>query len=274
MQLGACTWSIDRDDPVNALRIIGCELGLRVAQVGLFGATAVRDADVEAIRNAAIEADVHIVGFFVGFDGEDYSSIKHLADTGGFAPDTEYPDRLRMVLDVADRANALSCRDMIVHAGTVPESETGTLYEKLVKRTVEVLSELEQRGWRLLLETGRESAKTLARFLEDVGSANVAVNFDSGNFVVMSTDNPPTAVNVLRDHVAGVHLKDAVASSEGDASFGRPAPLGAGDAQIPRVLSKLRIVGYDGPLLIECQRDIGGATSVGLAADYVRSMLG
>ena len=70
-----------------------------------------------------------------------------------------------------------------------------------------------------------------------------------------------------------VHVKDAVRSSRPGVDYGRPAPLGAGDVQIARVVSKLRATGYGGPLLIECDTRETGPDAIRNAAEYLRSLL-
>lgn len=273
-KLGVCTWSVDRDDPLRALRIIGGELGLRVAQVGLFGSDCVEQADSQAIERAAAAADVELAGLFVAFDGEDYASIQSIAATGGFMPDDEYAVRKRLVFRAAELTIAWPCRDVILHVGTVPDGRDSSAYDKLLARTREVSMGVESRGCRLLLETGREPARTLHAFLGDLDRPNIAVNFDTGNFVVYGSDRPDVAAVALRDVIAAVHIKDALGSMQAGFSFGRPAAVGLGDANIPRVLSKLRAGAFQGPLLIECQRELGGVAAVALAVEYVRSMIG
>jgi sugar phosphate isomerase/epimerase len=70
-----------------------------------------------------------------------------------------------------------------------------------------------------------------------------------------------------------VHLKDAVRSPKPGIEYGRATPLGAGDADVPRVLSKLRAAGYAGPLLIELSADQAGTPGLQNAASYLRTML-
>lgn len=296
-EIGVCSWSIDRADVLRSLEVAGMQLGLRAVQIGFFSEQAVRCADADAIRRTAAKAGVTLVGAFVGFEREDYASIERIAATGGFAFDDEYGLRLAVTRDVAKLMGLCALRQpagprgltpdkattrqgqapaarLAIHVGTVPTDIDSPLYAKLVSRTGEVADILAEHNVRLLLETGRESAETLDRFIDSVERKNVGVNFDPANFVVYGTDGPVGAVSKLKDRIENVHMKDALRSDLPGRKYGRPAALGSGDAGIPRVLSKLRETGYRGPLLIECGAGHTGPDAVRDAAEHLRSMIG
>ncbi len=285
-EIGVCSWSIDRADVLRSLEVAGIQLGLRAVQIGFFSEQAVRRADADVIHRTAAKAGVTLVGAFVGFEREDYASIERIAATGGFAFDDEYGLRLAVTRDVAKLMGASALRQtagprglkpaarLAIHVGTVPTDIDSPLYAKLVSRTGEVADILAEHNVRLLLETGRESAETLDRFIDSVGRKNVGVNFDPANFVVYGTGGPVGAVSKLKDRIENVHMKDALRSDQPRRKYGRPAALGSGDAGIPRVLSKLRETGYRGPLLIECGAGHTGPDAVRDAAEHLRSMIG
>ncbi len=271
--LGCCSWSVDRTDVVLALERIGSELQVRNAQIGFFTSAALQQADVGNIRRAAESSRVHIVGVFVGFDGEDYTSIARLGETGGFASDDAYPARREAFQRAVTIAAALGGGHITVHAGTIPAPPHSPIYHRLVERVREAAAAAAERGLRLLLESGREPADRLLGFLNNLDRANLGVNFDAGNFVLYGTDDPVSAIPKLKGRIECVHLKDAVRSPKPGIEYGRSTPLGAGDANIPRVLSKLRAAGYSGPHLIELSADLASAQGLQNAVTFLRSML-
>jgi len=274
LAIGVCGWCIDRHDARQSVEVAGRDLGLRIAQIGFFTEQAVRTADAATIVEAARVSDVKLVGTFIAFEGEDYASISRIAETGGFLPDDYYPARLAITRAITDFAASVGCSSVSVHAGTVPRDANSPDYRKLVVRVGEVAGYAASRGIRLLLETGRESTDALLRFISTVDRRNVGVNFDPGNFITYGTDDPVAAVTKLKSRIDLVHLKDAVRSGRPGVEYGCPAPLGAGDVQIARVISKLRATGYHGPLLIECDIREAGLDAIRNAADYLRTMLG
>lgn len=270
--LGYCTWTVARANPRAAIERVGAIDGLRAVQVGVFSKSALTEADPAAVRSAAERAGVSIVGFFFGFEGEDYQSIASIAATGGLAPDQFVNERLALLDSAAAMTRALGAPSLSIHAGTISEDNASESHRKLVDRARSAAEIAARHGLKLLLETGRESAAALSRFMVDVGAPNLAVSFDPANFVIYGTDDPVKAVTALRDRIELAHLKDATRSPRPGVTYGAKAPFGTGDVMIPRVLSKLRAVGYSGPLLLEIDpgEELGGLCD---AISYLRSML-
>lgn len=272
-QIGICGWTLDRGDALRSIELAAAG-GFGALHLGFFSEAAVRGADASALGVAAARWGVRVVSTFAAFEREDFTSIAHVAASGGYMSDAEWPHRLEMTRRVGEIAASLGCPSVAVHAGTVPRDVESAAYVKLRDRTREAADVLGSVGLRLLLETGRESAAAVRGFIDAIGAGNVGINFDPGNFVVYGADDPVRAVGVLGDVMDVVHVKDARGSGVPGVSFGRPAPLGSGDANIPRVLSKLRIAGFGGPLLIEENTRALGMESVPAAKEYLSSMLG
>ena len=270
--LGYCTWTVNRSDPRAAIERVGATTELHVVQVGVFSKSALKAADPEAIQSAAKKAGVSIVGFFLGFEDEDYQSIASIAATGGLGPDHLIDERLSVLESAAAMTRALGAPSLSIHAGTIPEDESSEARRRLVARARNAAEIAARYSLELLLETGRESAAVLSRFIDDVGMPHVAVSFDPANFVVYGTDDPVKAVGILRNHIDLVHLKDATRSPNPGVIYGARAPFGTGDVMVPRVLSKLRASGYSGPLLLEINlgEDLAALNS---ASNYIHSMV-
>ena len=126
---------------------------------------------------------------------------------------------------------------------------------------------------RLLLETGREPASVLFEFTTTLDRENVGVSFDVGNFVIYGTGEPVQEIRTLGKHIDLVHVKDAFRSNEPGDAFGQRALVGEGDANIARVLSRLRAIGFAGPILLEASAARDGASEIRAALAYLRSML-
>lgn len=272
LEIGICSWSIDRHDVVRAIETAEAQLELTAVQVGFFGEDALRAADPEVIKRTAERSNVTLVGSFLAFDGEDYSSIESIARSGGYGPDGDYAARISMTRLAARTTAAMGCDRLSLHLGTLPAECPSPLHAKLADRVREASDFCAEFGLRLLVETGRESADTLNVFLDDVDRRNVGVNFDAANFVVYGTNEPVRALSTLKDRIELVHIKDATRSAQPGVDFGRPAALGMGDTDIARVLSELRVARYAGPILIECGSMGVGVECASDAAAYLRSL--
>ena len=273
LTLGVCSWAIDRHDVRRAIEVVGTVPGLQAVQVGFFTERAVQTADPIAIAKTAKDAGVSLTSSFLAFEDEDYGSIHRIAETGGLGWDEVFEKRLAIIRDVAALSAEMGCRAVAMHIGTVPPDSEHQLYVNLLARTRITVDLLSENNLVLHLETGRETADTLLRFLQEVDRPNIGVNFDPGNFVIYGTGHPVDALVHLQHHVEVVHLKDAVDALRPRVDFGQPAPLGTGDACIARIIGRLRALKSVAPLLIECSRRDAGEETVRSAADYLKSML-
>lgn len=273
LAIGACTWSINRKEPIASIQVAADRYGVRVVHLGFFDEQTLAATSAGAVREAAQRAGVEISSTFAAFPGEDYRNIETVAQTGGYLPDELFGARLEMTRRVADLTVELGVRSVAIHVGTVPDDATCDAYKKLANRAGQAADLLADRGLILLLETGRESAQTLNRFIDAVGRGNVAVNFDPGNLVLYGADDPVRAVTTLGRRIQHVHLKDAVGSDQPGITFGTEVTLGTGEASIPGVVSKLRAGGYDGPLVVERTAGRGDAGGLRESIDYLRSLL-
>ncbi len=273
LEVGVCGWCLDRHDLIHSIEVASRQLAVSCMQIGFFTTDDLRAVDANTVASAAEAVGMSLVGSFVGFDGEDYSSIERIALTGGFTADETYAARLVMTRVAAEVTRILGGRSLAMHAGTIPSDAKSPLFTKLVARIREVADILEECGLRLLLETGSEPADIFLDFLNALEGQNIGVNFDPGNFIVYGTDEPAQAFSKLKQRVENVHLKDAVRSARPGIEYGRAVPLGLGDAQIPRIVSTLRLSGYAGPLLVEipAREDV---RNIRCAIDDLRAMIG
>ena len=91
--------------------------------------------------------------------------------------------------------------------------------------------------------------------------------------VLYGAGEPVEAVDLLRDRIAHCHMKDATWSSQPGKTWGQEVPLGDGDADIPRVVSRLRAVGYRGPLVIEREAGNNRLGDIRYGAELLESLL-
>ena len=273
MQIGVCSWCIDRQDPSRAIEAARWELELAAVQVGFFSSDVAERCDPAALAEHARAHDVALVGTFAAFEREDYSSVSAIKATGGLLPDATYPERLAMLRQVCALSRKLNCGNVGIHLGTVPEDAASAVHARLRDRLIDAADLCAEFGQRLSLETGREPVAALIRLIEAADRDNVGVSFDPANLFVYASDEPVNAVPKLRGLIDFVHIKDAVRPQSPGLSLGRQVAIGTGDVDVPRVVSKLRASGYAGPLLIETNLGGSNLQTLRAAAAYLRSML-
>ena len=106
-----------------------------------------------------------------------------------------------------------------------------------------------------LFETGQETPVTLLRAINDIGTGNLGINLDTGNLILYGKANPLDALDVFGKYVMDLHVKDGHYPTDGW-KLGREVAVGEGKADFPRIIARLKELGYDGALTIE--REISG----------------
>lgn len=273
LQIGVCTWSLNREDVREAVTAARDQLGLSLVQVGFFGEGIPTESEDAGIADFLASSGVEVSATCAGFEGEDYSSIAAIRETGGYAPDATFEERFAKTCRVRDLTAKLGVGMFTVHVGFIPEDRSEAKYAVMLERVGRVADALGERGITLTMETGQESAETLACFLGDLRRGNVRVNFDPGNMILYGVGEPVEALSALRDRVAHVHVKDALWAKRPGVEWGTEVMPGDGDADIPRVISKLRAGGYGGPLVIEREiQRAGGLGELKEAVSFLASM--
>jgi len=255
-QIGVCSWSLKQPDVPAALTAARDELGLRLVQIGVFGPGSI-PKDAQAIREAVARTGVEISATCAGFPGESYASIARIAETGGYGPAEQFEERLDHTRRMAELTAALGVRMMTTHIGFVPHDPATPEFSAMVDRLKRVCEVMAAHDLILTMETGQEPAEVLREFIGRVGFENIRVNFDPANMITYGAGDPIAAVGVLGDQIAHVHCKDGVRSAQPGVEWGREVPLGEGEVDFPAFITKLREIGYAGPLVIERE---GGPT--------------
>jgi sugar phosphate isomerase/epimerase len=122
-----------------------------------------------------------------------------------------------------------------------------------------VVSHCQANGQLFLYETGQETPVTLLRAIQDVGLDNQGVNLDTANLILYGKGNPVDALDVIGNHVRGIHAKDGFYPTD-PRHLGKEVPIGQGKADFPRVIKRLKELGYRGPITIE--REISGPQQI------------
>jgi hydroxypyruvate isomerase len=175
------------------------------------------------------------------------------------------PDRVsefqRGVFQAIDYAGALGCRQVNCLVGIAPQgADHATLHRTLVNNLRFAAHELAQEGIALLVEpintrdipgfflTGTEQA---VRLIEEVGSANLFIQYDIYHMQVMEGDLARTIERNL-DRIAHIQLAD---------NPGRNEP-GTGEINFPFLYRHLDAIGYAG--WVGCEYKPARATREGL----------
>ena len=175
--------------------------------------------------------------------------------TIGVVPRKYRRQRIDNFKRASDFAKRLGVPAFHTHYGFIPENPSDPFYHEVVEALREVATHIKGNGQMMLYETGQETPVTMLRALEDVGLDNQFANLDTANLILYGKGNPLDALDVLGKRVRGVHAKDGLFPTD-PKKLGEEVPIGQGKADFPRLIPRLKELGYTGALTIE--REISG----------------
>jgi len=271
--IGVCSWSLKQPDLAGACKVAVEQLGLKLVQIGFFDTSVADEANDDAVLAAVNDNGIEVSATCIGYATEDYSTIAQIAKTGGYLPDEYWDERFSLTKRVGDITVKLGAKMLMTHIGFVPHDKASAGYVTMVDRLKQVTDALGEKDIVLAMETGQEPPDALLDFIGDVGRDNIRVNFDPANMILYGVGKPTEAVDVLKDHIAHVHAKDATWSDSPGEAWGEEVVLGTGEADIPQIVAKLKSYGYAGPLVIEREAGETRIDDVRAGIDLLRPLV-
>lgn len=206
---------------------------------------------------------------------------------GFFRPERN-PELIERSKRILELAKDLETDIVTTHIGVVPEDPAHPRYAIMQDACGQLAAYADSLQAHFAVETGPEASLTLKKFLDSLHSTGVSVNLDPANLVMVTGDDPVQAVYNLRDYIVHTHAKDGVKLYDRDpeliygvktddalvtAPSFEEVPLGRGSVPFPAYLAALEDIGYRGFLTIE--REVGDDPEgdIGIAAEYLRSLI-
>lgn len=208
----------------------------------------------------------------------------------GFGNPELNPGLIEKSKRILELAKELECDIVTTHIGVVPEDPEHERYKVMQAACHELADYADSLNAHFAIETGPETSATLKKFLDSLGSTGVAVNLDPANLVMVTGDDPVTAVHNLKDYIVHTHAKDGRMLAKGNPEYiygvvhpvpeefkgvryFEEVPLGTGSVDFPKYLAALEEVGYKGYLTIEREVGADPAGDIAKAADFLRGII-
>jgi sugar phosphate isomerase/epimerase len=247
MPIGVMTWAFG--DPFKAVEL-ALGVGVRTMQLGCPPDEYYATEKLLDFKRHVKESRIRITTVFCGYAGENYADMNTIMETVGFRNPNLRANRIEKTFQISDLAKELGVNVIAAHIGFIPEDPTDSAFNEMVETVRRIAAYAKKNGQYFALETGQESARTLRRFIKDVGRDNVRVNFDPANMLYYGSGDPIEALDILKDYVIGVHCKDVRIPSEKQGVW-EEVLFDDGDVGAERFIMKLKAIGYKGPLTIE-----------------------
>ncbi len=207
------------------------------------------------LREASAEQGVEITALSSLGPGRHVWDFYQGPLTIGLVPPETRRARIDHMKRASDFAKLCGIPALHSHAGFIPENPNDPVYKDTVAALREVVQRCKDNGQIFLYETGQESPITMLRAIEDVGLDNQFVNLDTANLILYGKGNPHDALDVIGKLVRGMHAKDGLFPTD-PKNLGREVPIGKGKVDFPRLIARLKRMGYKGAITIE--REITG----------------
>lgn len=250
------------------------DMGMECCQLVCWDDAFFTDAMAKRVREAADTYGVDITAFWCGWPGPKVWDFYEGQKTLGLVPETYRQERLDMLMRGADFTKKIGVRDLVTHAGYMPENPYDAQYAPTVSALRSLALYCREKGLRFLFETGQETPVTLLRVIEEIGTGNVGINLDPANLLLYGKGNPVDALDVFGRYVWGIHGKDGEYPTDGK-NLGEEKPLGQGRVNYPLFIRRLQDIGYPGDITIE--REIEGEEQkkdIRMARDILERLIG
>jgi len=224
------------------------------------------------IVKASEATGVEVTAVWAGWSGPIQWGLRGQHTIGLVPVSTRYK-RLNELKAGGDFAQMIGITDIISHVGWIPENPMDPDYIGTLGALKNLANYLKAKGLRFLFETGQETPITLLRTIEDIGTDNLGINFDTANLVINGKGNSLDSLDVYGKYVKNTHCKDCLFPTGGYVG-GKQVPLGEGVVEFDAVFRKLLDIGYDGPFTIE--REITGdqqIKDIAAARDHILSLI-
>jgi L-ribulose-5-phosphate 3-epimerase len=170
--------------------------------------------------------------------------------TIGLVPRENRAARVERLKQGIDFCKAAGIPAVHAHFGFIPENPKDILYTEFIEAMKPIGEYALNQGIDIYFETGQETPVTLLRAIQDIGTGNLFVNYDTANLVMYGKANPLDGLKVIGKYVKALHAKDGNYPVNPD-ELGKEVPIPTGEVNFPAILSYLKKLDFHGNITIE-----------------------
>lgn len=177
------------------------------------------------------------------------SPIGKIGITDPFGP------HLEIFKHTLELAHVLETRYIRMFSFYIPEGQNPENYrDEVLERWHAFTAEARNAGIVLAHENEKgiygDTAERCAEIIEAMNVDYVRAVFDPANFIQCDVETYPKAYRILKNHIAYMHIKDALADS------GRVVPAGMGDGKLREILSDISQT-VEGEMILSLEPHLG-----------------
>jgi L-ribulose-5-phosphate 3-epimerase len=236
------------NNPDQGLKLVQ-DLGFETCQLSVSDYSPAKAAEVKnAIKKYSIRPNALIC---MG-PGKMVWNFTEGPSTIGIVPRATRPERMKRLNEGIKFCAAAGIPAVHSHFGFIPENPGDPLYGELIELLKELGTNAKKEGVNIFCETGQETPTTLQRAIEDAGTGNIYVNYDTANMALYGKANPLDGLKMLSKYVRSLHAKDGHYPTN-PKQLGKEVPIPQGIVNFPAVISFLKEIDFKGEIIIECE---------------------
>jgi sugar phosphate isomerase/epimerase len=161
-----------------------------------------------------------------------------------FRPEAALDENIADVRKQIENAARLELKFLLTFGVDKPED-----YEKFYRLMADAAAQAEKRGLRLVLKPhggGSGASEEILRCLDKVAHPNFKIWYDAGNIIYYTGKDPLAELEPIARHVTGFCAKDCPAP-KGEVM----SQFGTGKVDFKAVFAKLKLAGFNGPIMVE-----------------------
>lgn len=247
--------AIRLDDKLEENLVAAKGMGFDNCQLALWNMEYLNEEHALGTKKLLEKHRLEMTGLWCGWHQPAVWDFRDGPSTLGIVPPEYRFSRMQNLLKGAEYARVLGVRDVITHLGFIPVNPIDPNYAAVIQTLRHIANELKAHNQRFLFETGQETPIVVRRTIEDVGFENLGVNYDPANLMMYGNGNAIDGLEVLSDYICSVHAKDGSYPTSGY-TLGEEYPVGKGKVDFPKLIKRLKEIGYNGVLSIENERTI------------------
>jgi L-ribulose-5-phosphate 3-epimerase len=192
--------------------------------------------------------------------------------TIGLVPREGREARVKRLKQGIDFCKAAGIPAVHAHFGFIPENPKEVLYTEFIATMKDIGKYALDQKIDIYFETGQETPITLLRAIEDIGTGNLYVNYDTANLVMYGKANPLDGLKVIGKYIRSFHAKDGMYPTL-PTQLGKEVPVPTGEVNFPAIISYMKKINFEGNFTIECELSGSKKEYILKTKDYLEKLI-
>ncbi|MDA1877169.1 TIM barrel protein [Bacillus cereus group sp. BY112LC] len=174
---------------------------------------------------------------------------------------------------ILDLGLELGTNIITAHIGQIPSNENSVIYEKMQKICYYIGNLSVNTNSFFAIETGSEKAIILEKFLRNINSKGLAINFDPANIISDIHEDPIDSILLLKNYVIQTHIKDCKKINDRGLTLYKETAAGNGEVDFDSLFTTLDKIRFNGCNIIERNDYVDSNDGINQSVKFLRKYM-